>query len=128
VTIDPAAPLDDLLKFQGVPRSELEARLRELVPRLAAAELRIVRHDIEGCLTCKSGRDYRQMLTTLTATQARCTELLTEVRAYRASGICLPGVFCYACRVFNGFMREKLTECRACGRSLVAGVPPGVAP
>ena len=50
---------------------------------------------------------------TLTATQARCTELLLEVRQLRA-GIVLPGFTC-ACGVFTGFEKEAHVCCRACG-------------
>jgi hypothetical protein len=55
------------------------------------------------------------MLENLTATQTRCTELLLEVRAYRASAG-LPGLGwdCPACRVFNSDARKRLTACRCC--------------
>lgn len=126
--IDPSAPLDDLLKFDGVPRTELEARLRELVPRLKLAELRATKRVIEGCSVCVGGRDYRALLANLTSTQARCTTLLDELRAYRRTGICLPGVWC-SCGAFNGFAREQRTECRCCERALgTTSFPPGPPP
>ena len=53
------------------------------------------------------------MLENLTATQTRCTELLLEVRAYRASAG-LPGLGwdCPACRVFNSDARKRLMSKR----------------
>jgi len=95
--------LDHMLVFEGISRSVLVERIRELVSRLKV-----------GCLTCRGGQDYKLMLDNLTSTQARCTELLTEVRAYRASGICLPGWRCGYCQAFNGSAREVLERCRAC--------------
>jgi hypothetical protein len=49
-----------------------------------------------------------------TTVQQRCTELIIEVRAYRASGICLPGWLCHACHAFNGSAKETLSKCRCC--------------
>ena len=63
-----------------------------------------------------------QYLEQLTAVQTRCTELKLELRAYRASGLCLPGWWCpceataTALGIFNGSAREPVTHCRVCGR------------
>jgi len=76
---------------------------------------------IEGCLTCVGGDEYKAMLANLTATQRRCTELKLELRAYRASGICLTGWWCpceatdKSLGIFNGGSKEPLTHCRCCG-------------
>jgi hypothetical protein len=63
----------------------------------------------------------------LTPVQQRCSELLTELRAYRASGICLPGIWCQ-CGSFNGSARENRTECRSCGKPLTCSWAPGPPP
>ncbi len=61
------------------------------------------------------------MLGTLTDTQTRCTELISELRAYRQSGLCLPGWWCpcaltdKSLGIFNGGSKEWRTHCRACG-------------
>ena len=61
--------------------------------------------------------DHREALANLTAVQARCTELKLELRAYRASGICLPGWHCCHCGGFNGSAKEVLAHCRGCGEA-----------
>lgn len=64
-------------------------------------------------------QSHKLMFDSLTATQARCTELLEENRALRAElatikqGIVLPGFTC-ACGVFNGDEKERRTTCRSC--------------
>lgn len=88
-----------LLDIIACQRGVIEQHVRELAR---------VRAEVD------TARDYQDMLANLTVTQARCTELLVEVRAYRASGICLPGWTCL-CGAFNGSAREKLTTCRCCG-------------
>ena len=94
---------------------------------MTAAELLAVRarwsHDPGGSsevllgLAVKDCRllldEHAAMLTNLTSVQARCTELLEEVRRLRA-GIVLPGFTCSACGLFTGFEREVHTRCRAC--------------
>lgn len=62
------------------------------------------------------------MLSNLTATQTRCTQLLNELRAFKASAglpvlsAGLPGLGwdCPSCGAFNGDLKEKLTTCRCC--------------
>ena len=109
--IDPAKPLgpqlDALLKCDGEGRNVLEARIAALV-----AILRV---------------DVAPLLDNLQATQERCSTLLTELRAYRASGICLPGCWC-PCGAFNGGEKERRSECRSCGRALASSSPPGPPP
>ena len=81
------ANLDDLLKFEGISRSFLEARIRTLVAEVQghrdAVEQARQRLIIEGCLTCRGGQDYRLMSDNLTHCQERCTELLEETRSQR---------------------------------------------
>lgn len=48
-------------------------------------------------------------------TQARCTDLLLELRAYRRSGAAFPGWHCFDCKTWNGEAKEKRTHCRHCG-------------
>ena len=114
-----------------VGRSNLLTLVRQLQSELAdarqqrdhAVDMARRQMVLEGCLTCSGGAEYKEMLANLTATQTRCTELLVEVRAYRASGICLPGWWCPCAAtseslgIFNGSMKEVLTHCRACGRA-----------
>ena len=101
---------------------DLVAELRVLVGQLQAERDHAVdmarrQMVLEGCLTCRGGAEYKAMLANLSSVQARCTDLLVEVRAYRASGICLPGWNCTNCHAFNGSVREMRTHCRACGAS-----------
>jgi rubrerythrin len=98
--IDPDAQLDELTKCAGVGRNVLEARIAVLVVMLKKARL--------------VAQDYNAMLTNLTSVQARCTELLLEVRALRA-GIVLPGWTCRKCGGFTGTAKEDHQQCRACG-------------
>ena len=127
--IDPASPLDELSKCDGVSRDVLEARLAVVVARLKLAELRNAQNAIAGCLTCKGCENYKHMLENMTHVQGRCTELLDETRAQRAelarvqarsvdatnsSGL-LPGWTCPKCAGFNGEAKERLVVCRACG-------------
>jgi hypothetical protein len=97
--VDPLAPY---LVFEGISRSVLEERIRTLI-------------DLVHVLERRNEAEYLAMSDNLAATQGRCTELLTEVRAYRASGICLPGWWCL-CGGFNGGAREILKLCRFCER------------
>jgi hypothetical protein len=77
--------LDDLLRFEGVSRSVLEARIRLLVSEVRAVQ------------------DGAQKL----------INELRAYRASRAMpGL---GWDCQACGVFNGDGRERLTSCRCCG-------------
>jgi len=69
--------------------------------------------EVDGEIS-KLQRDGKQLNDQLAIVQARCTELLVELRAYRASGICLPGWNCY-CGAFNGSAKQVLTHCRCCG-------------
>lgn len=66
-------------------------------------------------------QERNEYLNNLTATQARCTELLEENRRLRAPPIVrvlgdpiLPGWTCEKCGVFNGEAKEKRSACRAC--------------
>lgn len=43
------------------------------------------------------------------------TTLLTEVRIYRRSGICLSGWHCAFCKIFNGGIKNDI--CRHCNRN-----------
>lgn len=62
-------------------------------------------------------RDLEACYANLTAVQARCTELLTELRRYQAvDGIVLRGWNCPACKVFNGEEKSHQQICRACGQ------------
>lgn len=104
--------MQDLSLCTGVGRSELEARIGSLVYWLEEARSELA----------KANRQQREVIDNLTAVQKRCTELRLELRAYRASGICLPGWWC-PCEVttespgiFNGSVREVRTHCRVCGR------------
>jgi hypothetical protein len=90
--------LDDLARCDGIGRNILEGRIRALVVALKLER-----------------RDAKQLDDNLTSTQARCTALLEELRAYRGSGICLPGWWCNECRGFNGEARGRRDDCRACG-------------
>lgn len=67
-------PSPRLTRFDGVPRSQLESEIVLLETKLAQAE-----------------RDRDAYLVNLTSTQQRCTELLTEVRAYRVLDAVAPG-------------------------------------
>ena len=98
MVFDPGAPLAEAVRCAGVARDVLEGRIAALVATLEAER-----------------RDAADLSANLTATQARCTELKLELRAYRASGICLPGWTCCHCGGFNGAARETLSRCRSCG-------------
>jgi hypothetical protein len=56
-----------------------------LVEHLDAEQVAHARMVTEGCLTCQHGRDYKQMLKTLTEAQERCTQLLEEVRRLKGA-------------------------------------------
>ncbi len=89
--------LDDLVKFNGVSRTELEARISMLVAALRAAQVGLAAaHEhareallAEGCPACQGARDYKAMLANLTATQERCTTLFNENRAMRKAAVVL---------------------------------------
>lgn len=93
------------MKFEGMSRSVLAERIVSLIAELKA-----------------SRRSEATMLDNLTATQTRCTELNLELRAYRASGLNLPGWWCpceatdKSLGIYNGGGKETRTECRVCGR------------
>ena len=103
---------DNLLSLVRHLRAELEQARKERDHAVDMARRQMV---LEGCLTCRGGAEYKAMLANLSATQARCSELLIEVRAYRASGLQLPGWNCRNCQAFNGSVRETRTHCRCCG-------------
>lgn len=65
--------------------------------------------------------ERRQLLDNLTATQARCTELVEENRALKAklANVALPGWFCPMCGGWNGEAKERLDVCRSHG----CGIP-----
>jgi hypothetical protein len=60
--------------------------------------------------------DYLHAVGNLTAVQARCTALLEEVRALRATKDPLgTGWNCGTCGAFTGTVKEDHVTCRCCG-------------
>lgn len=57
---------------------------------------------------------YDATVANLTDVQARCTELVEELRASKAAPL-LPGWECKNCLAFNGEAKERRQYCRACG-------------
>ena len=98
------------VNLTGIGRSELLRSLDRNMRALADAYARLV----------LALREVEERFRLHKEVQARCTELLTEVRAYRASGICLPGWRCFRCGAFNGTvgsMGRERKECRICGEA-----------
>ncbi len=75
-------------------------------------------------VAARAAQERDELAETLTRAQTRCTELLNELRAYRASGICLRGWWCFYCGGFNGENRSPRTTCRGCDKDKCVGTPP----
>jgi len=88
---------------------EAQRKWAKLTARAEAAEARALDY-------VREHPEYKAMLENLTATQARCTELLDMYRACKREldSCLLPGWTCPSCKAFTGTAKEKLTKCRCC--------------
>lgn len=101
--------MTDSLDLSAVGRSVLIAMVTDLRARLVEVNAYLRENLANGKI---GDREYQAMFDNLTATQARCTELLEENRELKRW---MPGWFCPKCAVFNGEVKEPLPVCRSCG-------------